>query len=718
MRSERATLAATLLLLMVLAPSLAAGCDRAYSGDRPLIGSGTVSPEGAAASDAAGAEPAESGVDGTGATTGASWDTSPVVAESSATAPESPDYLARIATEAEFESMAARPLDGSIPGGRSVKTVVDRLDSGALYFQNSDRYPLHYDFVSSHLSGDGLPLVPLLPEFNATEYVSPSRRFLLGAVTYYADADVYCYEVAPFDTATPEMITEAFEAVERGLPFVDRLAFHPSSTTAEAASEQLPPTIPVVSTDEIFADTEFQVLNPAIAYGRLRIVADDDVDDTALSFRDIAVFESMPEDVGVLAGILTEQFQTPLSHLNVLSRNRGTPNLAVRGVFDDQDLRTLDGRWVRLEVGQSGYSITEVTKAEADTWWEARTPDAVRVPAADTSVTDLRDIAGVVDLESQPMAEALQAATRAFGGKAAHYAVLAGIDGLSVRPAFAVPVAYYFHFMADNGFDELVTDMLDDSQFQDDPEVRAELLSRLRKAMEEAPLDESFEAELTAKLVSDYPGKRIKFRSSTNAEDLGDYTGAGLYESKAAQVGNPESPVADAVKEVWASVWSLEAFEERSYRGIDHLAVGMALLAHESFADEEANGVALTNNPYDPTGLSPAFYVNVQSGETSVVKPPDDTTADAFLLYYDHPDQPVEFISHSSETKDGEPVLTEQQVMDLGAALAAVRDAFAVAYAPRETGESSWWAMDVEFKFDGAPGEAAELFVKQARPYR
>jgi hypothetical protein len=45
----------------------------------------------------------------------------------------------------------------------------------------------------------------------------------------------------------------------------------------------------------------------------------------------------------------------------------------------------------------------------------------------------------------------------------------------------------------------------------------------------------------------------------------------------------------------------------------------MALLVHNSFVDEEANGVALTSNPFDTSGMVPGFYINIQVGEASVV---------------------------------------------------------------------------------------------------
>ena len=96
-----------------------------------------------------------------------------------------PDFAETLGCPDDFAQLASAPLDASIPGARSVKTLVDRLDGGRLWFSNSARYPIHYDFASAFLSGNGLPFVGDLSAFNAREYYAPDRRFLLGALTHY-----------------------------------------------------------------------------------------------------------------------------------------------------------------------------------------------------------------------------------------------------------------------------------------------------------------------------------------------------------------------------------------------------------------------------------------------------------------------------------------------------------------------------------------------------
>ncbi|MBL4686469.1 MAG: hypothetical protein JKY37_17875 [Nannocystaceae bacterium] len=626
------------------------------------------------------------------------------------------DSTAEIGCDADFAVVASPPLDATTPGALSVKTVLDRFDDGALHYQNSSRYPVHYEFVSANLSGDGLPIVGSLADFNNTEYYSPSRRFALGAVTFYEEPGVWTYEISPYDTASADLIAQAYHTIAETSFFGESLLFHPTSEAVEAEAALLPEDVKIITTEELYAGIDFQPLNLGESLGRLRFMTSEQLETQYVTFRDIVVLDAVPNDISVVTGIITAEFQTPLSHINVLSQNRGTPNMGLRGAHENERLLALDGKWVRLDVNALDWNIEEVTQDEADTWWDAHRPGAVGVPDIDDSVTDLRDVKEIID-DALPLVDAVKTGIPAFGGKASHYGALARIEGMPTPKAFSVPIFYYLQFMEQNGFDVRVAELLAEPAFSDDPAVRDLMLEELRDDMKAAPVDPDFEALLLDKLQAEYSGVRMRFRSSTNAEDLEGFTGAGLYTSKSGEPGDPDSPVLDAVRTVWASVWFFRAFEERSYRSIDHNAVGMALLVHRSFPDEEANGVALTANPYDVGGLEPGFYINVQAGEASVVQPDPGSTTDQFIYHYDLPGQPTVFITHSNLTADGTSVLSAAQTHALGEKLADIRAGFMEAYGPPASDPTAWYAMDVEFKFDGEPGEEPALFIKQARPH-
>ncbi|KIG12492.1 hypothetical protein DB30_01309 [Enhygromyxa salina] len=624
------------------------------------------------------------------------------------------DYSQTFGCQGDFDLLAAKPLNSAKAGAVSAKTVVDTFD-GQLYFQNSNEYAIHWEFAFEHLSGQGKPIVPQLGDFNQTEYYSPGRRFYLGALTYYGGPQKWTYEVSPYDTANADMIAAAYAKIRDNSFFGEDLYFHPTSEAVELEAQDLPEWVKIITTDELYADQEFQILNTGETYAKLVFVSAAQLDSALLTFRDLVVLDNVPNDITVVSGIITQAFQTPLSHINVLSQSRGTPNLGLKDAFTHEQLRPLEGKWVRFSVTADDWSIEEVTAAEADAWWEANRPEALGVPAKDLSVQALTDIEDVLD----PMLDdkaAIDQAIPAFGGKTSNYAVLPKIgSNLNPPKAFAVPIFFYDQFLVENGFDLRIDQMLADDSFRQDAQTRQTMLAALRDDMLAAPLNAAFEAAMIAKLEAEYPGERMRFRSSTNAEDLEGFTGAGLYTSKSGYAVSLEDPFQAAVKEVWASVWYFRAFEEREYRGIEHTAVGMSLLVHRSFPDEEANGVALTANIFDQSGAEPGFYINVQTGGTSVVKPEPGYTSDQLIYHFDFPGQPVVYIAHSNLVAPGEDVLTNAQLYELGTALDSIHSYFAGIYAPDETG---WYAMDVEFKFDDVD-EYPEpiLWIKQARPH-
>jgi hypothetical protein len=315
--------------------------------------------------------------------------------------------------------------------------------------------------------------------------------------------------------------------------------------------------------------------------------------------------------------------------------------------------------------------------------------------------------------------DAIKKAVQAFGAKAANYSVLTHTPGIPIKPGFAIPAYYYVKFMEENGFYARLDKLIADPNFKSDPALRDAQLEQLRDDMKDAPLAAGLPEKLRAKLDAEYPGHTMRFRSSTNAEDLDGFPCAGCYDSHTGDPADWEGDMLRAIKQTWATVFNYRTYEEREYHSIDHKRVAMSLLVHTNFPNEEANGVAITANPYDPSGLSPGIYVNVQfGGDAEVVAPPQGVTSDSFIYQPTFPGTPTIYLTHSNIIEAGTTVLSPQQVLDLGKALGLIHDAFTAAYGPG-VGTNSWYAMDVEFKFDDDADKTkpAALYIKQARPY-
>jgi hypothetical protein len=636
-----------------------------------------------------------------------------------------PDSLKKIGCKKDFLALSSEPLDASIPGARSGKVILDLFDGDAFYFQDSNKYPIHYDFAVKNLNGSGDRFIGNINSFNPQYTAAPGdRRFLLGAVTYYEQPNIWALEIAPYDTSTPEMIAKLFNAVRNNAYYGKVLTFHPTSDIVEVQAKKLPPDIKIKTTDDIFAATEYQPLNIGQAVGTLKFVTAEDLQNIYVSARDVVLLDKVPNDITPTAGIITQEFQTPLSHINVLARNRGTPNMGLRSATNNPKLLALAGKQVRITVQAFEWKVEEVSLAESDAWWELHKPKPVVLPALDISVKDLRDIAEVTehtDVAPYVTLEAIKKSTLAFGAKTANYSVFATDPKVPNKKAFGIPVYFYDQFMKEHGFYARAAAFGMDPEFRSKDAVRSAKLAELRAAILAAPLNAEFKALLKAKFDAEYPGKSMRFRSSTNAEDLDGFPCAGCYDSHTGDPnehnGDQIAAAEEAIKKTWATVWNFRTYEERALRSIEHTSVAMALLVHTNFPDEEANGVAVTSNIFDATGNAPGFYVNVQrGGEAEVVHPPPGVTSDSFLHQFTFPGQPVIYYTRSNIVPEGSRVLTDKQIYDLGVALDQIHTRFANAYRPTPT---SWYAMDVEFKFDdeAMPGTTASLYIKQARPY-
>lgn len=625
--------------------------------------------------------------------------------------------VSKIGCFSDFTTLASVPVSSVVPGALSAKIVLDTKDGSAFYFQNSKLYPTHWEFTSANLStAQGKDLVPPLIEFNQTQYSAPDRRFILAAVTYYEGPKLWALEFSPYDTASAEMIEQLFRAVASNAYFGDALVVHATSDTVGQAAAGLPDDIHVKVTDQIYAGVDFQPLTMGEKIGRLTFVTTCELEQAYVGFQDIVVLDRVPNDISVTAGIITEQFQTPLSHINVLATNRGTPNMGLRNAMTNEELRRYSGQWVRFSVGAEKWKVDPVDDATAQAWWEENMPDKVSIPDPNLEVTDLRDIEDVTDVSAPKLVDAITAATLAYGAKSANYSVLANIPDIPIKKAFGIPVYYYYQFMQENGFDKEAEAMLADPDFKKSLVTQDIRLAQFRNRMLNGDVNDVFQNLLKKKLAApEYAGSKIRFRSSTNAEDLNGFPCAGCYDSHSGDPDKWKSDLLLAIKETWAGVWFYRTFREREYHQIDHLKVGMGLLVHTNFPDEEANGVAITQNILDATGLDLDHpYINVQKGGTYEIVS-SDVQSDQFIYYLATDTKKV--ITRSSLVGEGESVLTPLQEHNLAVALSTIHIYFQKAYG-NLAGNMGWYAMDVEFKFDdeATPGKP-ELFIKQARPY-
>ena len=609
-------------------------------------------------------------------------------------------FFDSISCPEEFEVLAGPPLMQTLSNERSVKVVYE-IATGRTYFISSSVYPIHYDFCREVL---GYPRSHT--EFNDEQYTGSSLRlYYLATVSYFRDSDVFTLQFFADDRVEAAGIAVTYAAVSGLTCFGGELKFLASSTSLAEKAAQVPG-LPVITNDELYGEQNFQALNVAETYGYLRRVSIDDVESSHFGRHDIPVVNGVPISMPVVAGIVTTAFQTPLSHINVLSHNRGTPNMALKNAWSDSTFTKLWDKLVYFVVRADTFLLLQAEIDSAEAYWKSREPQLGITLSCDDSTS------GVYTLD-----ELVFSSARMVGAKAANVAVLSRIavdDGVLPVPegGFAIPFYYYRRHMKSSGAAALLEKLLADQSFQTDIGYRDRMLGNLREKITDAPLDADL-AEMvfdTIRALGDF--REIRFRSSTNVEDIEGFNGAGLYDSYTAKLDDGIEAVEDAVRKVYASLWTLRGFEERDYFRIDHTTCAMGILVHRAFPDEQANGVAVTANIFQP--YVPAFTINVQIMGISVVRPPTGFRSDQLLVYTLWPDwleQPsIEYLTYSN-VNFGEPVLSRDEVLQLAGCLNRIKNTFLILY---DVWDEYRFGMDVEFKFDGPD---RKLYIKQARPY-
>ena len=603
--------------------------------------------------------------------------------------------------------------------GRSVvKFWITDLDTEqpAVYFQNTHKHQAHGSFARAvGLQNEGFGKTVFGELIWEPNVVAPDGT--LG---------VYRYRLRQWIAHMSSFwILERYhEILASAMPFVDNNLSLYASTPIEVNlyktnRARIDATrVSVLLDHQLHPDVDYVPLNGAQGYGQLRLMEEGERPGP----RDVAIYRTLPNDLPRVAGTITTVPQTPLSHVNLRAIQNGIPNAFIRDVLDDESVVDLIGAHVYYEVAADGYTIREATKAEVDTHFDSLRPAGTQTLQRDLSVTSITALADVSFAD-----------WTAFGVKAANVAELNKLslpDG-TTPTGFAVPFYFYDEFMkqaavgkktilgkkkapeeekitlaAGTKLAEAVTLMLAHPYFQSDYDIQEEMLDDLRDAIKDAATPQFIIDALTA-MHAEYPdGQSLRYRSSTNNEDLPSFSGAGLYSSK---TQDPDETAADgidkSIKSVWASLWNYRAFLERDFHRVDHTTAAMGVLVHPNYSDEVVNGVAVS---YDPiTFQDDVYYVNSQVGEDLVTNPEAYSQPEQMLL---DSAGTAAVLQYSSLSASGQPLMSDAHMRQLRSNLKTVHDRFETLYGV-EDGED--FAIEVEFKITSDD----RLAIKQARPW-
>ena len=585
-----------------------------------------------------------------------------------------------------FETLAFQTLSQRFDRIEIAKFFLFDMDTDrpSVYFANTEIHVTHQSLLDA--VGLEWDAGVFFGEINYyPELVAPD-----GSPGVYVLRDDYPY-IGSFRARTYTVIAASMPLLE------DNLAFHVPNYKLPYLQSILPlhraSRMNLVFDEDIEAETGFLALNPGQGYGRLQALEPDERPNP----RDIVLYEALPNELPRVAGIISTVPQTPLSHVNLRAVQDGIPNAFIRDARDDPGIAPLIGNYIHYTVTEDGYSIQAATPAQVEAHYAASRPAHPQTPQRDLSVTTIT-----------PLSDVGFADWGAFGVKAANVAELGtlGFPTGRVPDGHAIPFYFYDEFMKANDLYNDIKEMLADPDFQTDFDEQADQLKKLRKKIKKGATPAWIITALE-EMHATYPaGQSLRYRSSTNNEDLPGFNGAGLYDSKTQKPDETEEDGIDkSLKQVFASLWNFRAFTEREFHRIDHLTTAMGVLVHPNYTDELANGVAVS---FDPVrGRDGAYYVNTQVGEDLVTNPDAHSVPEEILL---NQSGSYTILWTSNQVLPGQLLLSHAQRRQLRQHLTVIHDHFKGLYNP---GADEPFAMEIEFKITSDD----ILAIKQARPW-
>lgn len=535
-------------------------------------------------------------------------------------------------------------------------------DPTTVYFQNANLVPFHQQFVAASLP----PYIGwTAAQIDAVSLRAAGQQLVFGAVLYSPgephEIAIQLVRQDPYSVAEVVAYIEAVRAAIAADPNVPVFYF-PTFEQRESA----------LANEAALAAAGIRLGAPSRwsagdscyahgwAHGRLVRIDGDDIAaayaDGRLGPDDILLTDAVPAEIPFVAGVVSLTPSTPNSHVAILAADWDIPFAFLSQPESVDAALALVGREVVLRAttltpqvftgAEIPYGSCQVRLVDVDGALDAEV------------VAHLRDLKRAPDLQLRPFEPAgsyvREVATATpddivfIGGKAANYGFLLRSTPANVRPAMAFTFDLWDEYLdqqleGGTTLRQRIAELL--APFPGFPPADFaalyDALDEVRDLIDdEADFTDAQKQAIVAALDRFDPLRRIHFRSSTNVEDSDLFTGAGLYDSESGCLADdtdddttgpsrcdPARPgergVFRALRKVFLSFYSDNAFLERLRHRVDETTVGMAVLVHHTFVDETelANGVAALR----VTGPTSAFATIVsQPGVYSVTNPEDD----------------------------------------------------------------------------------------------
>lgn len=377
---------------------------------------------------------------------------------------------------------------------------------------------------------------------------------------------------------------------------------------------------------ELVVAGEVEVYSEGLSAGRVHIMEDLSGQSEIAQPNDLLIYPEVPDALPACLGLITAIPQTPLAHINLLARNRGIPNLYLGAAIENPMIRQLGSiraPAILKSTFPDQYELYPISDEAYQKWLSLNQP-----PQRTLETPDLESVSFLYRIMDLSFEQALELRS-VIGGKCAGMSALINqslLKDLLPYDPLAMSIKPYLSFM--QPFQNLIKNLIRDSIFVQDQRARCLALEGhdfcfekylqpsdqlymdqlemgnfpnlnpnntnpqnenqhqtlgmviAQGGLKAMLIDQAFSDSLNAELVD--PIKRhfealgdqqgIRFRSSSNVEDIEGFNGAGLYESHTGYI-HPErqdsakkrkKSIENAIKLAWASYWGKKHLKRES----------------------------------------------------------------------------------------------------------------------------------------------------------
>jgi hypothetical protein len=360
----------------------------------------------------------------------------------------------------------------------------------------------------------------------------------------------------------------------------------------------------------------FHALNPGLVRGTLH--TDITIENIASIKPDgIYVLPETVSDLPPLAGIITAGEGNPLSHVQLLARNLGIPNVTVNEDIIPE-LQKYNGKVIIMAVSPAGLVEIDLDNEKWQDFFGANKSNENVVIRPDLEKLDIefREFVDLTQLRAKDSG-------RIVGPKAAKLGELKHIYPDKVANGVAIPFGIFREVVLEKSYKDTSTTVFDwmveqyahIRSLESDPARHKETAEAFRAELYDiiihSNMDDKFIDSLRKALTNTFGTDEfgVFVRSDTNVEDLPNFTGAGLNLTMPNVIGFDN--LIRAINKVWASPFTKRAFAWRQSHMEKPQYVYPSILLLRSVASDKS-GVMVTEDI--DTGNQGVLSVAVNEG--------------------------------------------------------------------------------------------------------